>query len=132
MDSHFFSRARIHATHSSHILFLAGTLAYLAVRVFFMRKLAAREKSVRKTTRTDTLLVALVGCGQIGIPILAMATPLLAFANKLSTSAASTRPTCYAAEASFRSGVPNAEAIGTSRLERCRRWREADHLPRSV
>jgi protein-S-isoprenylcysteine O-methyltransferase Ste14 len=63
------------------ILFLAGTLAYLAVRVFFMRKLAAREKSVRKTTRTDTLLVALVGCGQIVIPILGMATPLLAFAN---------------------------------------------------
>jgi hypothetical protein len=63
------------------IVFLVGTLAYLAVRVFFTRKLAAREKSVRKTTRTDTLLVALVGCGQIVIPILGMATPLLAFAN---------------------------------------------------
>jgi hypothetical protein len=63
------------------IVFLAGTLAYLAVRVLFTRKLAAREKTVRKNTRTDTLLVALVGCGQIGIPILAMATPLLAFAN---------------------------------------------------
>ena len=72
----------------SSIIFLAGTLTYLAIRVAFKRKLAAREKSVHKTTRADMLLVALVGFGQIGVPILALATPLLAFANyTLPTSA---------------------------------------------
>ena len=65
----------------SVLVFVAGTAAYLAIRVAFKRKLAHREKSVRRSTPGDMLLVLLVGFAQIGIPLLAWSTPLLGFAD---------------------------------------------------
>jgi protein-S-isoprenylcysteine O-methyltransferase Ste14 len=65
----------------SVLVFLAGTVAYLAIRVTFKRKLATREKSVRRSSPADMLLVLLVGLAQIGIPLMAWATPLFDFAD---------------------------------------------------
>jgi protein-S-isoprenylcysteine O-methyltransferase Ste14 len=78
------------AAHKSHhpmqfkmpiAVFVIGTLSYLAIRIAFKRKLSTGKKAVRRSTPTDMLLVALVAFGQIGMPLLAIATPLLAFAN---------------------------------------------------
>jgi protein-S-isoprenylcysteine O-methyltransferase Ste14 len=65
----------------SVLVFIAGTIAYLGIRVAFKRKLATREKSVRHSTSADMFLVLVVGFAQIGVPLLAWWTPLFAFAD---------------------------------------------------
>lgn len=66
----------------SVLVFVACTGAYLAIRAVFRRKLADRQKSVRRSTPGDMLLVLLVGFAQLGAPLLAWFTPLLRFADR--------------------------------------------------
>jgi protein-S-isoprenylcysteine O-methyltransferase Ste14 len=65
----------------SVLVFVAGTFAYLGIRIAFKRKLATREKSVRRSTPADMFLVLLVGFAQIGVPLLAWWTPLFGYAD---------------------------------------------------
>ncbi len=65
----------------SHLVFLVGTLAYLVIRGFYLRKASAQTKSVSKSTAGDRLLILLVGLAQVGLPLLLVFTPWLNRAN---------------------------------------------------
>lgn len=66
---------------SSTAAFLIGTKAYLGVRVWYKRKLAASKKASSQSTGMDNLLIALVILGQIGLPLLAILSQLLKSAD---------------------------------------------------
>ncbi len=61
----------------SVVVFFAGLLAYLAIRVRFQRGLAHSDKTVNASSSGDKALVALVGAGQVLVPLLYAFTPIL-------------------------------------------------------
>lgn len=66
---------------SSTTTFLIGTKAYLGIRAWYKRKLAAGKKGSSQSSAIDKLLIALVVLGQIVLPLLAIFTPLLRWAD---------------------------------------------------
>lgn len=62
------------------LVFVAFLAAYLSIRGVFTHR-ARRDKAVSRVDATDRGLVALVGIGQIVLPLLFVWTPRLAFAD---------------------------------------------------
>ena len=73
---------------TSSTAFLVATAAYLGIRGFFKRKLSAGKKAVNKSSTGDMALVGLVVAGQLIVPLLAIATPLLDWADYQSPTTA--------------------------------------------
>lgn len=65
----------------SHIIFLLGLAGYLIVRAVFQRSATTQTKVAQKSTKVDKGLVLLVVIGQIALPAVFMATPLLHWAS---------------------------------------------------
>jgi protein-S-isoprenylcysteine O-methyltransferase Ste14 len=65
----------------SSCLFMAFTAAYLAIRGVFICR-ARRQQKTDKGDVRDRLLIALVGIGQIVLPLVFVWTPALAFADR--------------------------------------------------
>ena len=65
----------------SSLVFIAFLAAYLSIRGVFMRR-ARRDKALSQADVRDRLLIALVGIGQIVLPLLFVWTPRLAFADR--------------------------------------------------
>jgi protein-S-isoprenylcysteine O-methyltransferase Ste14 len=63
------------------LVFVAFLAAYLSIRGVFMHR-ARRDKAVSKADARDRVLVALVGIGQVVLPLLFVWTPRLAFADR--------------------------------------------------
>ena len=70
----------------SSLVFVAFLAAYLSIRGVFMHR-ARRDKAVSKADARDRVLVALVGIGQIVLPLLFVWTPRLAFADRVQPDA---------------------------------------------
>jgi protein-S-isoprenylcysteine O-methyltransferase Ste14 len=70
----------LHPSLSSFV-FMAFTAAYLTIRGVFIRRARRQQKTDKGGTR-DRLLIALVGMGQIALPLLFVLTPALAFADR--------------------------------------------------
>lgn len=66
---------------SSTAAFLLSTKAYLGIRAWYKRKLAASKKASSQSTAMDKFLIALVILGQIILPLLAIFSPLLKWAD---------------------------------------------------
>lgn len=66
---------------SSTATFLLGTKAYLGIRTWYKRKLVASKKASSQSTAMDKFLIALVVLGQIVLPLLAIFSPLLKWAD---------------------------------------------------
>ena len=62
-------------------IFMAFTAAYLTIRGVFIRR-ARRQQKTDKGDLGDRLLIALVGIGQIVLPLLFVWTPALTFADR--------------------------------------------------
>ena len=62
-------------------IFMAFTAAYLTIRGVFIRR-ARRQQKTDKGDVRDRLLIALVGIGQIVLPLLFVWTPALNFADR--------------------------------------------------
>ena len=73
---------------TSSAAFLVATAAYLSIRGYFKRKLPAGNKAVSKSSTGDMALVGLVVAGQLIMPLLAIATPLLDWADYQSPTTA--------------------------------------------
>ena len=69
----------------SSFVFMAFTAAYLAIRGVFIRR-ARRQQKTDKGDLRDRLLIALVGIGQIVLPLLFVWTPALGFADRAQPS----------------------------------------------
>ena len=69
----------------SSFVFMAFTAAYLAIRGVFIRR-ARRQQKTDKGDLRDRLLIALVGVGQIVLPLLFVWTPALGFADRAQPS----------------------------------------------
>ena len=65
----------------SSFIFMAFTAAYLTIRGVFIRR-ARRQQKTDKGDLRDRLLIALVGVGQIVLPLLFVWTPALGFADR--------------------------------------------------
>ena len=65
----------------SALVFVAFLAAYLSIRGVFMHR-ARRDKQVSRADARDRLLIALMGIGQIVLPLLFVWTPRLAFADR--------------------------------------------------
>ena len=65
----------------SSAAFLLATLIYLGIRAFFKRKLHSSQKTLSHSSRNDRGLIGLVIVGQMAIPLLAIFTPLLNWAD---------------------------------------------------
>ncbi|MCK9687051.1 protein-S-isoprenylcysteine O-methyltransferase [Scleromatobacter humisilvae] len=70
----------------SSFVFMAFTAAYLAIRGVFIRRARRQQKTDRGDLR-DRLLIALVGIGQIVLPLLFVWTRALDFADRAQPSA---------------------------------------------
>jgi protein-S-isoprenylcysteine O-methyltransferase Ste14 len=70
----------------SSFIFMAFTAAYLTIRGLFIRR-ARRQQKTDKGDLRDRLLIALVGVGQVALPLLFVWTPVLAFADRAQPSA---------------------------------------------
>ena len=66
---------------SSTTTFLLGTKAYLGIRAWYKRRVAAGKKASSHSTFIDRSLIVLVVLGQIGFPLIAMFSPLLQWAD---------------------------------------------------
>ena len=66
---------------SSTATFLLGTKAYLGIRAWYKRKLVASKKASSQSTAIDKLLIALVVLGQVVLPLIAILSPLLKWAD---------------------------------------------------
>lgn len=66
----------------SHLVFAAGTLAYMAIRAVFQRRAASGHKALSRADVRDRLLIVFVGACQIGLPLVLMLTPWLDAANR--------------------------------------------------
>ncbi len=73
-------------TPPSSYAFIAFTAAYLAIRGVFIRRARKQHKTDKGDAR-DRALVALVGLGQIALPLLFVWTPLLDVADRAQPSA---------------------------------------------
>ncbi len=73
-------------TPPSSCAFIAFTAAYLAIRGVFIRRARKQHKTDKGDAR-DRALVALVGLGQIALPLLFVWTPLLDVADRAQPSA---------------------------------------------
>ena len=69
----------------SSFIFMAFTAAYLTIRGVFIRR-ARRQHKTDKGDLRDRLLIALVGIGQIVLPLLFVWTPALGFADRAQPS----------------------------------------------
>jgi protein-S-isoprenylcysteine O-methyltransferase Ste14 len=65
----------------SSLLFMGFTATYLAIRGVFIRR-ARRQHKADKGDTGDRLLIALVGVGQLVLPLLFVWTPALSFADR--------------------------------------------------
>jgi len=65
----------------SSYVFIGFTAAYLAIRGVFIHR-ARRQHKIDKGDARDRLLVALVGVGQVVLPLLLLWTPALHFADR--------------------------------------------------
>ena len=65
---------------SSTATFLLGTTAYLGIRAWYKRKLATKKAS-SQSTAMDKFLIAFVVLGQVVLPLLAILSPLLKWAD---------------------------------------------------
>jgi len=65
----------------SSFVFMGFTAAYLAIRAMFIRRVRHQRKTDKGDTR-DRLLIALVGIGQVVLPLLFVWTPALNFADR--------------------------------------------------
>ncbi len=70
----------------SALVFVAFLAAYLSIRGVFMHR-ARRDKQVSRADARDRLLIALMGIGQIVLPLLFVWTPRLAFADRAQPAA---------------------------------------------
>ena len=70
----------------SSFIFMAFTAAYLTIRGVFIRR-ARRQQKTDKGDLRDRLLIALVGIGQIVLPLLFVWTPALGLADRAQPSA---------------------------------------------
>ena len=70
----------------SSFIFMAFTAAYLTIRGVFVRR-ARRQQKTDKGDLRDRLLIALVGIGQIVLPLLFVWTPALGLADRAQPSA---------------------------------------------
>jgi protein-S-isoprenylcysteine O-methyltransferase Ste14 len=70
----------LHASLASFV-FMAFTAAYLAIRAHFARRARSLQK-VDKGGTADRALIALVGIGQIVLPLVFVFTPVLAAADR--------------------------------------------------
>jgi protein-S-isoprenylcysteine O-methyltransferase Ste14 len=70
----------------SSFVFMAFTAAYLAIRGVFIHRARRRRKTDKGDAR-DRLLIALVGVGQIALPLLFVWTRALDFADRAQPSA---------------------------------------------
>ena len=75
----------MHTTLASFV-FMAFTAAYLSIRGVFIRRGRAQHKTDKGDAR-DRALIALVGLGQIVLPLLFVWTPALDFANRAEPTA---------------------------------------------
>jgi protein-S-isoprenylcysteine O-methyltransferase Ste14 len=66
---------------TSSAAFLIATCAYLGIRTYFKRKVSDATGVVSKSSRGDMALVGLVVAGQIFLPLLALFSPLLDWAQ---------------------------------------------------
>jgi protein-S-isoprenylcysteine O-methyltransferase Ste14 len=60
-----------------HLIFLAGSLVYIGIRIRYQRRVRGTDKPVDRSTPLDRLLVLLVASAQGGLPLLLLFTPLL-------------------------------------------------------
>ena len=67
-------------------VFMAFTAAYLTIRGVFIRRARGQHKTDKGDAR-DRALIALVGLGQIALPLLFVWTPALAFADRAEPTA---------------------------------------------
>ncbi len=65
----------------SSFVFMAFTAAYLTIRGVFIRR-ARRQQKIDKGGTRDRLLIALVGLGQVVLPLLFVWTPALGLADR--------------------------------------------------
>ncbi len=70
----------------SALVFVAFLAAYLSIRGVFMHR-ARRDKQVSRADARDRLLIALMGIGQIVLPLLFVWTQRLAFADRAQPAA---------------------------------------------
>ena len=66
---------------SSTATFLLGTTAYLGIRAWYKHKLVASKKASSQSTAMDKFLIAFVVLGQVVLPLLAILSPLLKWAD---------------------------------------------------
>lgn len=66
----------------SHLVFAAGTVAYMVIRAVFQRRAASGHKALSRADVRDRLLIVFVGVCQIGLPLVLMLTPWLDAANR--------------------------------------------------
>lgn len=64
-----------------HLLFLAGLLAYLAIRARYSVRTASVSKASSRADARDRILILAVVVGQVLLPLLCMLSPLLRFAD---------------------------------------------------
>ncbi|BDR10212.1 isoprenylcysteine carboxylmethyltransferase family protein [Comamonas thiooxydans] len=64
-----------------HLLFLAGLLTYLSIRVFYRARTASVPKQISEADFQDRILILLVVVGQILLPVLYLSSRLLRFAD---------------------------------------------------
>jgi len=62
-------------------VFLAGFIAYIAIRGRFARRTRDNVKTVRRVDAVEKIMLVLVAAGSLLLPILYLFTPLLAFAD---------------------------------------------------
>jgi hypothetical protein len=74
--------------HASEMIFLAGLLAYVAIRSTYQRRAAETPARITRSTGRDRALIVLVVLGQIVLPLLYVFSPWLDFANYASPFAA--------------------------------------------
>jgi protein-S-isoprenylcysteine O-methyltransferase Ste14 len=67
--------------HPWNAVFLAGFIAYVAIRGRFARGTKDNVKTVRRVDRVEKILLVLVAIGSLLLPILYLFTPWLAFAD---------------------------------------------------
>ncbi|RIX76324.1 protein-S-isoprenylcysteine O-methyltransferase [Acidovorax cavernicola] len=65
----------------SHLIFAAGTVAYMVIRAAFQRHGASGAKAHSRADARDRLLIVIVGLCQMGLPALLLLTPWLDAAN---------------------------------------------------
>lgn len=65
----------------SHLIYLAGAVAYVGIRMVFQRRTAAVAKPISRSSAQDRALIAFVITGQLVLPFALVATPWLNWAN---------------------------------------------------